>query len=53
MKLFKCLALLAALPMAGIAVDAVEAGNYYVRQYYSGWHSHNEGHYYYRHYYYT
>ena len=52
MKLFKCLALLAAPPMAGIAVDAVEAGIYYVRQYYSGWHSHNEGHYYYRHYYY-
>ena len=27
MKLFRCLILLAALPLAGIAVDTVEAGN--------------------------
>ncbi len=50
--LLKCVALACALPLVSPVIEAVHAGNYEVRQYYSGWQKNTQANYYYRTYYY-
>jgi hypothetical protein len=52
MSMLKCLCLAAALGVGACASLEAQADSYVVRQYYSGWHRHTGGSYYYRTYYY-